>query len=112
MTNYEVPGPSYRELIDTAVWGVTRRLQIKSSEAEAIKLRDIIRTIYCAASNANAIAEDSDFAKAIFLACCREGDVTIHTRLAGVDIATAMRLHLQNQVSAILVEVIGDLFND
>lgn len=112
MTNYEVPGPSYRELIDTATWEVTRRLEIESKQADAIKLRDIIRTIYCAASNANAIAEDSDFAKAIFLAACNAGDVEIIRRLTKIDITTAITLHLQGDTSAILVEVIGDLFND
>ncbi|MGN6538277.1 MAG: hypothetical protein ACTHKQ_21430 [Mesorhizobium sp.] len=110
MTNYETPRPSYRDLLDGATLEITNRIGINEDLAKDLAIRDMIRTIYAAASNGNAIAEDHDFARELFLTMCNTAQVELIKRLAEYDLKIALNLHLNNYNP--FIEVIGDLFND
>lgn len=112
MTNFEGATPSYATMLDTAeerlaqLIGLTHRMRVD------LKVRDLIRTVWCAASNAQAICEDDDFARDLFLACCNTAQVELIKRLAadGGAIDIALQMHLSD--SNPFVEVIGDLFTE
>lgn len=112
MTNFEGATPSYASLLDDAEERIAQMIGLTHRMRVDLKLRDIIRTIYCAASNAQAICEDQDFARDIFLVCCGQGQVTLIRRLAadGGAIDLALKMHLADFNP--FVEVIGDLFNE
>lgn len=102
----------FGDMLDTAVYDMITKLEINDYIAREIGLRDLIRTVYAAANNARAISEHDDFAKAIFLACCREAQIETIKRLGrqGGYLDIMMRLHM-NDINP-FIEVIGDLFND
>jgi hypothetical protein len=103
---------TYRELLDNATEDLAKKLGIKGSTAEAIDLRGMIRTIYAGASNAQAIADDSDFARDLFIAMCNQGMTHTVNELTRVfEFEAATRL-VQGLPSNPFIEVIGDLFND
>jgi hypothetical protein len=102
---------TYRELLDNATEDLAEKLGIKASTAEAIDLRGMIRTIYAAASNAQAIAEESNFARALFVAMCDRALIWVGIELTKVfELDAAMRL--KGVTSNPFLEVIGDLFNE
>ena len=101
---------TYRELLDTATEDITNRLGLTKPLADKIGLRDMIRTIYAASSNAQAITEVPEFATEIFLAACLAGG----TRICNIISRNTQGSfpYLPSEVKSILVEVIGDLFNE
>lgn len=102
---------SYTALLDDAEERFAGLVGLDHAQRVELGIRDLIRTTYCAASNANAICESEGFARDLFIACCNAAQVELVKRLARADLLKiALRLHIDDYNP--FLDIIGDLFND
>jgi hypothetical protein len=102
----------FPDRLNNAIADLARRLDLTDSIVEELELRDLIRTTYCAASNARAIAMNTAFAYRILQAACTAAQVELIRRLSATDglLKVAIRLHLEGK--DMITEVIEDLLTE
>ena len=102
----------FPDRLTAAVERITIDLGISDDRTQLLEVRDLIRTTYCAANNARAVAQDTAFAYKILQAVCNTAQVELIRRLASIHDLLPVAMHLHLEGKNIIREVVEDLMVD